>query len=143
LNDSNKVEAGFSMNTPNSDTHTIERRKNKRWILTAPAFFCWTSTDGDFRSGQGIALNLGTRGAYLQANQCPPVGTAVQVDFLLPDLRFEGISLHLAGEGVVVRTEPPQNRDLNPYSFGLSLRFWPEPDEARLAHYAEVAAKAE
>ncbi len=125
------------MSTMSGETGMDERRKTPRWLLSARVFFLWTSQDGTQRRGEGLARNLGTHGAYVEADSCPPVGTPVQMDIELPDLRFEGVRLHLASKGVVVRVVPCAENDICSHAFGISMRFGTKTDQDRLTDYAK------
>ena len=109
--------------------HTvIELRKAKRYQLSAPARFEWALHEGEPQSGKGVTRDINPSGVYVLADDLPPVGALVQLEIRLPKLDAPGFGMSLAGEGVVLRVEPPGSRgaDISQGGFAASVQFYPD-----------------
>lgn len=74
-----------------------ERRNAARYNLRLPVLFHWK--DGEERTNGGFTRDVGLKGALILSKVCPPVGTNVRVEVLIPspdrhgeDLRIECIA---------------------------------------------------
>jgi hypothetical protein len=118
--------------------NAIELRKAKRYRLSAPALFVWSSHDGKPRSGKGVTRDINTFGVYVQTDSLPSVGSRIQMEIVLPKLADASPGMHLQGEGFVLRCEygaSPQR------GFAASAQFYPEATEAvltQLKTYGQV-----
>ena len=123
------------MKGPIASTRTIEQRKNYRYCLSAPVFFYWATSNGPAQSGEGMTRDIDTNGAYINASETPPVGALVQMDIMLPNLS-RGPGVHLTGEGVVLRVEPPntKTKGASESGFAVSVQFYLQSPESVLSH---------
>ena len=110
--------------TPQVNTH-IERRKARRYFLSACAFYCWERTDGTLQEAQGITRDISDRGIFILAKELPPVGKYVELDVHLPEVTGK-----LHGEGIVVWTS---GRDAEVTGFGASVLFRTESSDIATA----------
>lgn len=124
------------MKAPIAYTRTIELRKNTRYRLSAPALFYWATQNGPPQSGEGTTRDIDKTGAYINAQQLPPVGALVQMDITLPNMAGHGPGVHLTGEGVVLRVEPHEAKVASALEsgFAVSMQFYVEPSESVLSH---------
>lgn len=83
----------------------MELRKVKRFDLRAPAFFCWTSSDGTLQDGEGTTHDIGARGVFVVCNCSPPLGGHIELDIYLPAPSGAPRSVQLHGEGKVLRVD--------------------------------------
>lgn len=115
---------------------TIELRRNYRYHMSAPVFFCWATPSGPPESGDGMTRDIDTTGAYIYSMELPPVGARVQMDILLPTVSGGGSGAHLTGEGVVIRVEPHNEKgsSTSESGFAVSMQFYVESSESVLSH---------
>ena len=116
--------------------NAIELRKAKRYPLTAPAQFMWASREGKPQTGQGVTRDINTTGVYVQTDALPPVGSRVQMEIVLPKLADTGPGMHLAGEGIVLRSEhsSAMGAAASAGGFAASMQFYPEATTSVLGH---------
>ena len=124
-----------SMKSPIAYTRTIEQRKNYRYCLSAPVFYCWATPNGPAQSGEGMTRDIDTNGAYINSSEPAPVGALVQMDIMLPN-RSGSPGVHLTGEGVVLRVEPVNTRTTgtSESGFAVSVQFYLQSAESVLSH---------
>jgi hypothetical protein len=123
------------MRTPIASSRTIEQRKSHRYCLSAPVFFYWATPNGPPQNGEGMTRDIDTNGAYINASEPPPVGALVQMDIMLPNLSG-GPGVHLTGEGIVLRVEPPNAKttSASDSGFAVSVQFYLQSPESVLSH---------
>jgi predicted heme/steroid binding protein len=118
----------------------VELRKTKRYRLSAPAIFLWSSHNGNHngkpQGGKGVTRDINTFGVYVLTDTLPPVGALVQMEIVLPKLTDPGSGMHLYGEGVVLRGEPRGSQDVGSSQggFACSVQFYPETTASVLSH---------
>lgn len=124
------------MKAPYANATGLERRQYHRYQLSAPVFFCWAFPDEPLQSGEGMTRDIDTTGAYITANELPPVGARVQMDIFLPNLSDARSGAHLIGEGVVLRVEPQDHKAQvsQERGFAASVHFYLETSESVVAH---------
>jgi PilZ domain-containing protein len=83
----------------------IDNRTIKRLAFNLPVIFRWRDRQGVRRRGKGFTRDLSSGGMFVVATNCPPSGTAVKIDLLLPGLDGGGAGLRVAGRGRVLRVE--------------------------------------
>ncbi len=98
-------------------------RSEKRYEVRACAFLCWTSSDGEFMTAEGVTRDVSMRGAFVVSDQYPPLGTVVQMNVMLPDVQSGTAGAHLVGEGKVVRVEVYAGEHAEAGSFGFAVSF--------------------
>jgi hypothetical protein len=113
----------------------LELRKAKRYRLSAPAHFWWAPSEGKPQSSKGVTRDINASGVYVLADELPPSGALVQLEILLPKLQDPGFGMTLAGEGVVLRAEPPGSRGpgTSGGGFAASVQFYPEATASALS----------
>ena len=57
------------------------------------------------QEGNGTIRDISDRGVFVSGRVIPPAGARLEVDVYLPSLESGGSSVHLHGEGVVVRVD--------------------------------------
>jgi hypothetical protein len=90
------------------------------YLLTAPVSFWWSCSYGSPREGTGITQEISNTGVHITTNDCPPVGTLIQLTVTLPGLRQDGHGMILHGEGIVIQVETSEK------AFLASVQFYPE-----------------
>ena len=100
----------------------MERRKGRRYSLSAPAFCWWKHADGESRVTQCTTRDLSHRGAFIFSALLPSPGAYVEVDVYLPSLTMSR-SVHLHGEGRVLRT---RQAGTDPSGFAAEVQFQTE-----------------
>ena len=111
-------------------TNAVELRKAKRYPLTAPTLFIWSSQNGRLQSAQGVTRDINTLGTYVLSEVLPPVGALVQLEVVLPKMEDAGPGMHLHGEGRVLRCEYGVSANRG---FSVSAHFYPEHSNAVLS----------
>jgi len=81
----------------------MDRRKDKRYRLSAPAFYWWSHADGMLQEAQGTTQDIGARGVFIVAELLPPSGAHVELDVYLPSMGLTPRSVQLHGGGRVLR----------------------------------------
>jgi hypothetical protein len=72
--------------------------------MNVPVEFSWEDARGR-RASVGFTRDLSIRGTFVLAGKCPPVGTAVRMQLLLPPLVEEDQPLHWESLGRVLRVQ--------------------------------------
>jgi hypothetical protein len=98
------------------------------YFVTAPASFWWCYPYGATLEGKGITQEISQTGVLIATNECPPVGTPIQLTILLPGLRRDGQGIKLHGEGLILRVETYQsvNAEQMQRAFFASVHFYLE-----------------
>ncbi len=89
----------------------MELRKRRRFTLSAPAFFCWQRPDGNLQQGEGTTRDIGGRGVFVVCASNPPVNGGIEIDIYLPAVGATGRSIHLYGQGTIIRCEQLDGHD--------------------------------
>jgi hypothetical protein len=76
----------------------------------ADASFSWVRPDGLLQEGNGRIRDISDRGVFVSGELVPPTGARLDVDVYLPSLETGGSSVHLHGEGIVVRVDRQAER---------------------------------
>jgi hypothetical protein len=84
---------------------TADRRCALRHGLHARAIFAWDDANGQRRESRGHTRDVGQRGAFVLAEQCPPLGTTVSLSIFLPVTGAETRVMRMEAEARVVRSE--------------------------------------
>jgi hypothetical protein len=80
---------------------TMERRATVRYKLRLPAIFHWN--DGTEHTEAGFTNDVALDGAMILSSKCPPVGTSIRIEVLLPSPAESGAELRIECIGNVVR----------------------------------------
>lgn len=84
----------------------MQRRRNERYRLEVPVLFSWEDQRGRWHKARGSTQDISPQGAYVRARRCPPAGSQLRVQVLLPPLGPDQPSLMLDGNARVLRVEP-------------------------------------
>jgi hypothetical protein len=93
------------MNVPSAAGAAMERRLTLRYPLRAQAIFAWDDECGQHRERRGHTRDVGRKGAFVFAAECPPNGCAVALSVFLPASNRETGALRIEAQGCVVRAE--------------------------------------
>jgi hypothetical protein len=80
---------------------TPERRASARYRLQLPVIFYWN--DGVDRTGGGFTCDVSLDGALIFSSNCPPNGSAVRIEVLIPSPDRSGDELRIECTGKVTR----------------------------------------
>jgi hypothetical protein len=77
---------------------TSERRSAVRYKLKLPVIFYWN--DGTSHTDGGCTCDLALNGALIRSASCPPIGSEVRIEVLLPspDSNSEELRIHCVGK---------------------------------------------
>jgi hypothetical protein len=78
-----------------------ERRTAIRYKLQLPVLFHWN--DGRERTEGGFTSDVALDGALILCNMCPPIGSEVRIEVLLPSPDRSGEDLRIECTGTVTR----------------------------------------
>ena len=81
----------------------IERRTRSRFRLVLPVVFHWS--EGNERSGVGYCRNIGLGGVFIVASNCPPVGSELRIDVVVPVFGPQPKEILFRHSGRVVRIQ--------------------------------------
>jgi hypothetical protein len=81
-----------------------ERRVALRYALHARVVFAWDDAKGEKRESRGHTRDLGQKGAFVLAQECPARDTAISLSIFLPVTGTEKRVLRLEVEGRVLRS---------------------------------------
>ena len=79
----------------------MQPRARVRYKLRLPAIFHWN--DGTEHTEGGFTNDVALDGALILSSRCPPVGTSVRIEVLLPSPAESGAELRIECIGSVVR----------------------------------------
>jgi hypothetical protein len=97
--------ASQQMNVSSAEGAAIERRLSLRYPLRAEAIFAWDDEMGQHRERHGHTRDVGRKGAFVFASECPPRGTVVALSVFLPASSGEAGALRIEAQACVVRAE--------------------------------------
>jgi hypothetical protein len=84
----------------------MDRRGATRYPLRLIVTFSWKDEVGVVRGSEGESRDLNGRSIYVNTKLIPPVGSAVEMNVLLPLLASLKRQAELHAEGRVVRIDP-------------------------------------
>ena len=84
----------------------MDRRGARRYPLRLVVTFSWKDEIGVVRGSEGESRDLNSRGMYVTCKLIPPLGSAVEMNVLLPQLASLKRQAELHAEGRVVRIDP-------------------------------------
>jgi PilZ domain len=79
----------------------VQRRSSVRYRLSLPVIFHW-SDGGEFTEG-GFTYDVALNGALICSTKCPPVGTDVRIEVLVPSPADSSEQLRIQCVGRVTR----------------------------------------
>jgi hypothetical protein len=94
------------MNVSSAAGMAMERRSSLRYRLRAEAIFAWDDEFGQHRERHGHTRDVGRKGAFVFATECPPNGAVVALSVLLPASNRKTRTMRIEAQGCVVRAEP-------------------------------------
>ena len=106
----------------------LELRRAKRYRLVAPSDYWWLGQGMSIKAGRGMTQNISNIGAMITSDECPPLGSRIEVTVFIPRRPDSRDQLKLHGEGFVVRVE--ENTMVcqsDAKGFAASVQFYPEP----------------
>jgi hypothetical protein len=84
----------------------MDRRGATRYPLRLVVTFSWKDEIGVVRGSEGESRDINSRGVYVNSKLMPPLGSAVEMNVLLPQLASLKRQAELHAEGRVVRIDP-------------------------------------
>ena len=93
------------MNVSSAAGTAMERRVSLRYPLRAEAIFAWDDETGQHRERHGHTRDVGRKGAFVFAAECPPRGAVVALSVFLPASSGESGTMRIEAQGCVVRAE--------------------------------------
>ena len=81
---------------------SLHRRGAVRYKLQLPVIFHWNDGAGSHTEG-GFTSDVALDGALILSSKCPPVGSSVRIEVLIPSLDQSGPELRIECIGVVTR----------------------------------------
>jgi hypothetical protein len=82
---------------------SIERRNSRRFQIALPLLLRWT--DGGSHYGSGHCVDIGQGGMFVLAAKMPPLGSEVEIEFVVPPFGSVPRSTRLHCVGRVSRVE--------------------------------------
>jgi hypothetical protein len=79
----------------------LQRRAAVRYKLRLPVIFYWN--DGTEHTAGGFTSDVALDGALILSSKCPPVGSDVRIEVLIPSPDLSGEELRIECIGVVIR----------------------------------------
>ena len=107
----------------------MERRKNRRYSVSAPAFCWWEHAEGKSEVAQGTTRDISHRGAFIFSMLLPSPGAHIEVDVYLPSVGLTPRSVRLHGEGRVLRVSQAES---DPSGFAAEMLFHTESSDAAI-----------
>jgi hypothetical protein len=83
----------------------LDRRRQIRFELRAPALFWWNDRDGIVLKGQGFTRDISSHGVYCYAESLPPTDIDIHIDILFSSFLEGQHPLQLSAKARVTRTE--------------------------------------
>jgi hypothetical protein len=87
------------------DVHVFERKLQRRaavrYKLQLPVIFHWN--DGTRHTAGGFTTDVALDGALILSSECPPIGSDVRIEVLIPSPDQSGVELRIECVGKVTR----------------------------------------
>jgi hypothetical protein len=84
---------------------TTDQRRYRRYEMRVPVSFLWPSPPRRTHRGNGVTRDVSPKGVFVVSPSCPPLGTVVRIEVLLPSLQRNSSPIHMCGQATVVRVE--------------------------------------
>jgi hypothetical protein len=109
-----------------------ERRSFARYKLQLPVIFHWN--DGQSHTEGGFTFDVAQNGVLIRSKVCPPVGSTIRVEVLVPSVDLCGVGIRVQCVGQVTRVTDQGDM----MSFGVEGDFddahlTPETEEIEIA----------
>jgi len=91
----------------------LQRRTAVRYKLRLPVIFRWN--DGVEHTSGGFTSDVALDGALILSSDCPPVGSEVRIEVLIPSPEMRNQELRIGCSGKVVHTS--QRSGYNAFGF--------------------------
>jgi hypothetical protein len=85
-----------------------EARKAIRFPLEASVTFYWKGENGMEQRGAGHSRDISEHGVFVFSDECPPAGTKIGLNILLPEFSDIAHGLRMQIEGRVLRVDERQ-----------------------------------
>jgi hypothetical protein len=95
-------------------------RRAKRQPLVAVVDFWWLNPNGTVEGSHGVTHDVSSSGVLIEASECPPIGSHIQLTILIKRMSNSQGLLELHGEGTVVRIARKSS------AFAASVQFYSE-----------------
>jgi hypothetical protein len=82
---------------------TMQRRTAVRYKLRLPVIFNWN--DGTEHAGGGFTSDVSLDGVLIISSKCPPSGSSIRLEILLPSPDYSGEELKIECTGEVTRVD--------------------------------------
>jgi hypothetical protein len=96
----------------------LDLRRFSRYLVSGPATFTWREEKGQMQ-GNGWTRDINHVGAYIHSASCPPPGTRMDLQILLPPLGKAGRILKVQMDAHVLRVDA---KDARRESTGFAVR---------------------
>jgi hypothetical protein len=96
---------------------TMQRRTAVRYKLRLPVIFNWN--DGTEHTSGGFTIDVSLDGALISSSSCPPSGSSIRLEILLPSPDYSGEELKIECTGEVMRVEHREGHN----AFGVHCIF--------------------
>jgi hypothetical protein len=96
---------------------SAQRRSAVRYNLRLPVIFHWN--DGTEHTEGGFTSDIALDGALILSSRCPPVGSKIRIEVLLPSPYESGGEVWIECAGIVSRVADDRGRS----SFGVQGYF--------------------
>jgi PilZ domain len=97
--------------------HKLQRRNAVRYHLQLPVIFHWK--DEKDRTEGGFTSDVGLDGALIVSRACPPIGSDIHLEVLIPSPMRNGEELRIECIGKVTRVVEKEGR----HAFGVHGTF--------------------
>jgi hypothetical protein len=84
-----------------SHEQALQRRAAVRHKLRLPVVFHWN--DGVEHTGDGFTVDIALDGAFIRSSMCPPVGSNVRIEVLVPSPDGKAGEKRIESSGTVTR----------------------------------------
>jgi hypothetical protein len=99
------IAPGAAVDVPRSPW--TERRIFARFRLLFPVVFHWKEEKP--YSGVGYSRNIGVGGAFIVSSYCPPLGSQIEIDVVVPAFDRWPAEISFRHTGRVVRIQPTED----------------------------------
>ncbi|HEX8817032.1 MAG TPA: hypothetical protein VF753_16165 [Terriglobales bacterium] len=119
----------------------MERRELARFVVRCPTIFEWTDDQGVAHAGAGFTRDISGGSVFVQSASCPPAGTRLRIEVMLPAGQPAERGLKLSSSALVVRIvdigEAKGFAALSKFAFAGELEVLPSSKQTQ----SHVAAK--
>jgi hypothetical protein len=91
----------FAMERKSGKRSPLERRSAARYRLQLPVIFHWKDTEAHTEGG--FTFDVARDGVLIRSKVCPPVGSTIRVEVLVPSVDVGGVGMRVECVGQVTR----------------------------------------